>query len=417
MKKHRLLAWLDSPTAGTGFGTVAKNVLTALHNTGLYEIDQLAINYHGDFVNKNEVPWQLSPAKILDPKDPHGIKMFQRCLQQNLYDIVWVCNDLFVTHEVREFIPQVRAAYKNKNLKPPVFIYYYPVDCEVNAWATGLLDQCDIPVCYTTHGKFETVKTRPELIKKLRQIPHGVDTKLFYPLSKTENDNTKKQLLNVGPDTTVVVQVNRNSTRKQIPYSFLAFKEFKKKVPNSIMYVHSQPLDQGGDLKRAVESAGLSLKTDVVLPVNFNLANPLNTKQVNSIYNMGDIFLTTHLGEGWGLTVTEAMACNVPVVAPRNTCMPEQLGENSERGYLYECKDSTYIDASGFRAKGLIPDIVDQMMLAYKDGKNSDNLKAKKAFEYAKSLDWSLVGKNWVSLFNEALTVRANTKTSFVERV
>lgn len=138
MRKIQVLAWVDSPVAGTGFGTVAKHVLTALHNSGRFEIDQLAINYHGDFVDKKEVPWQLSPAKLLDPRDPHGIKMFQRAMQHKLYDLVWICNDLFVTHEVREFIPQVRAFYKSKKVKPPVFLYYYPVDCHVPSWGTGL---------------------------------------------------------------------------------------------------------------------------------------------------------------------------------------------------------------------------------------------------------------------------------------
>ena len=129
--KKKILAWSDAAVAGTGFGVVSKHVLGALHATGKYEIHQLAINFHGDFVNPNDVPWQMQPARLLDPKDPHGQKMFFRTLMKNDYDIVWILNDLFVTHDVADMINKVKEKSIVKGKTPPIFIYYYPVDCHV----------------------------------------------------------------------------------------------------------------------------------------------------------------------------------------------------------------------------------------------------------------------------------------------
>lgn len=317
-EKKRVLCYSDFSLAGTGFGVVSKHVIGALHATGKYDIHQLAINFHGDFTDDKEVPWQIRPARLIDPRDPHGTKMFLKAVTKNHYDIVWILNDLFVTHPIAKYISQVREQYIVRNRKPPVFIYYYPVDCHVQA--ADMLDAVEIPVCYTEHGRAETIKAKPHLRLKLREIPHGVDSSIFKPLSEEEIIKYKKQYLGVDPDTFVVVAVNRNSTRKQLPYSILAFKEFRKLVPNSIMYCHAKVQDQGGDLNRVLADLGLDNKKDVVFPGRYSPSEPVPTHILNRFYNLGDVFLTTHLGEGFGLSVVEAMATGVPIVAPNNTC-------------------------------------------------------------------------------------------------
>ena len=55
---------------------------------------------------------------------------------------------------------------------------------------------------------------------------------------------------------------------------------------------------------------------------------------LNQIYNSIDVMYVATLGEGWGLTITEAMAAYCPVLAPRNTTIPEILGEG--RGFIYD---------------------------------------------------------------------------------
>lgn len=410
----RLLAWGDSSVAGTGFGTVSKYILGALHATGKYEIHHLAINFHGDFVDRSLVPWQVQPARLLDPKDPHGMKMFLRTLMKNNYDIVWVLNDLYVTHQVTELVEKAKQKMAVKGRKLPTIVYYYPVDCQVPDDGNSFVRLADIPVCYNDYGKEETLKTLPEVKDKLKQIPHGVDTSAFYPVPKQQSDMWKQQILNISPETTLVVNVNRNSSRKQIQYSMLAFKEFRKHVPDSVMYLHTAIKDQGGDLTRVIKDLQLDPTKDICFPLNFSPANPVPVKTLNAIYNMADIFLTTHLGEGHGLTIHEAMAAGTPVVAPNNTSTPFLLGKNSTRGYIYPCKDTIYIDNSGPRKKGLIPDIVKQMLKVYSDGPKQENKKVQAAVDWAKKTDWSIQTKKWIKLFNEIDEIRDNTEDNNV---
>jgi len=403
MKKKKLLAWSDSSVAGTGFGVVSKHVLMALHKTGKYEIHHLAINFNGSFVNPGEVPWQQQPAKLMDAKDPHGMKMFLKTLANGDYDLVWICNDLYVTQEITKGMQQAKQILTGKGKKWPRIIYYYPVDCQVPSDGSDFLKQAHVPVCYTDHGREETLKVFPAIESKLRQIPHGADTKVFYPMEPKLVSNLKKNL-GQDPDAPLIINVNRNSPRKQLQYSFLAFKEFKKQVPNAVMYVHAKALDIGGNLVKAIRDLGLSPQSDIIYPLRYSATNPISVAAMNQLYNAADIFLTTHLGEGWGLTVTEAMAAGVPVVAPRNTSMPQQLGENGERGYLYDCNDTIWIDNSGYRPKGLIPDIVEQMLEAYNDGSKFENPKVAAAREWAVKHDWQEVTKQWVQLFEEVVS-------------
>lgn len=400
MKKKKLLAWSDSAIAGTGFGVVSKHVLTALHRTGKYDIHHLAINFRGQFTNPEEIPWQQQPAKLMDPKDPHGMKMFLKTLAEGDYDLVWICNDLYVTHEITEGLQQAKQVLAQRRKKWPQIVYYYPVDCCVPSDGSSFLKEAHIPVCYTDHGREETLKVFPAIEPKLRQIPHGADTKIFYPVAEEVVPQLKKGLRQ-DPDAPLIINVNRNSPRKQLQYSFLAFKEFKKQVPNAVMYVHAKVLDIGGDLKKAIQKLDLSPQSDIIYPLNYAATKPITPQAMNQLYNAADMFLTTHLGEGWGLTITEAMAAGTPVVAPRNTSMPQQLGENSERGYLYDCNDTIWIDSSGYRPKGLIPDIVEKMLEAYNDGKKFNNPKVHAAREWAVQHDWWEVAKQWVQLFDE----------------
>ena len=61
-------------------------------------------------------------------------------------------------------------------------------------------------------------------------------------------------------------------------------------------------------------------------------------KLLSEIYNAADIFCITSIDEVFGLTVTESMACGVPVVGFRVGGIPEQVTEDC--GILVNSKDT-----------------------------------------------------------------------------
>lgn len=424
-RKHKVLVWSDAVVATTGFGTVARHILKALHNTGKYDIDQLGINYFGDFYDKEEIPYTIVPARLGNPQDPYGNQMFINSLQKKDYDIVFIINDTFVVEEVAKYIDKIRDHKKQHGKKLFKLVYYYPVDCKFLESASTMVKVADRAVAYTNFAKESTVQV--EGCRPTDVIYHGTDTNTYKPLSASEIAKYRKQYLKISdPDRFLIINVNRNSIRKDIARSILAFKEFRKEVPNSALYLHTVVKDgMGGhviDLEVCVRELGLNTTEDVIFPRNYSAAKGFPEYVLNQLYNCADAYITTNLGEGWGLTITEAMAAGTPVIAPNHTTAPEILGpyrsptlplDKNSRGYIYDCKEKVYVDNSGYRKWGRMEDILAQMILCYNDWKCAKKgrypkarYKAretiiKNAREFTEKYSWNNVCKQWIKLFEE----------------
>jgi glycosyltransferase involved in cell wall biosynthesis len=259
-----------------------------------------------------------------------------------------------------------------------------------------------------------------DLKKDIKVIYHGCDTATFKPIDKEVRDLWRGKYLGItDPETFVFVNVNRNSVRKDIPRSILAFKEFKKQVPNSLYYIHTAAKDNNIDLLQCVDSLGLSLSKDVVFPARFNLADGGFPDDIlNQFYNCGDAFLTTTLGEGWGLTITEAMCAGVPVIGPNNTSIPEILGGDLDRGYVYDCAETTWVDNSGYRPLGRMEDIVAKMLEAHENrGTDIERGIVHRASKFADTHVWSAVCKDWIKVFDEVAKMEDKNQGSISTEV
>jgi glycosyltransferase involved in cell wall biosynthesis len=414
-QKKRVLVWSDSVTATTGFGVVSKHILKALHNTGRYEIDQLAINYFGDFVDKREVPYSLVPARLGNPKDPYGRQMFISSIQKKEYDIVFIINDTFVVEDVASHIQKVRDIKRDMGHKIFKLVYYYPVDCRLLPSSCTMVRAADVAVPYTNFA--DRMSRQVEGIDPAPVIYHGADIHSFYPLPPDIRYKCRVKWLNItDPDRFLLISVNRNSVRKDIARTILAFAEFRKHVPNSCLYLHTAVQDgMGGpitDLQVPCEELGFSLKDDVIFPRNFRPASGFPIEVLNQLYNCADAFITTNLGEGWGLTLTEAMAAGLPVISPNHTSAPEILGNGV--GYLYDCKEQVYVDNSGFRPMGRMEDIVEQMLLCHQEwqearqGTSQTRLaRVMKGQNFTRKYSWENVCQDWVKLFDGLESVEA----------
>jgi glycosyltransferase involved in cell wall biosynthesis len=403
-RKKRILAYSDFCGASTGFGVVSKHILRALYNTGRYEIDQLAINYFGDFYDRQQIPYVIVPAKLKNPQDPYGSKMFLESVAQKDYDYVLIINDTFVVEAVAAELARIREEKRSRG-KSFKIIYYYPVDCKFLESAATMVRIADRAVAYT---KFAAESTR-EVILEGRPtdiIYHGVDTTVFRPLPPEEKRSWRAQYLRqTDPEKFILINVNRNSIRKDIARTILAYSEFKKKVPNSLLYLHTLVRDGVNnhiiDLSVPCKELGLDPRQDVVFPVNYSAAKGFPEVIVNRLYNCGNAFISNHLGEGYGLSIIESMACKLPVIVPNNTVTPEIVGK---AGYVYDCKELVYCDNSGFRKWGRMENILGKMFECYEDWKtDSPRLALKKqlGLEFTQKYTWRNVCKDWVKLFAE----------------
>lgn len=410
-QKKKLLCWSDSVIAATGFGTVSKHILKALYDTGEWEIDQLAINYNGEFYDKKEVPYTLSPAKLQDPSNPYGDQMLVNSLLRKEYDALFVINDTPVVESVGQAIRKIRDVKAQKGHKPFAVVYYYPVDCRLLPEMTSMINAADRSVAYTNFAKESSNAVN---IYPTDVIYHGSDIKSFYPIPPTQRTICRKKYFGADSDDTFVwINVGRNGVRKDLARSILAFSEFKKHIePNSKMYVHAKIADSTGhgislDMRVPISELGLRFGQEIIFPdKDFNYYKAYPLEKLNQLYSSADGFLTTNTGEGWGLCVTDAMCAGIPVVTPDHTTVPEILGE--DRGYRVPCKEKVYIENSGYRPFARMDDLLAGMEQCYKDWKDgkaglstarSDMILKARAF--TEQYSWENVCKQWVKLFRE----------------
>ena len=318
----RILYYGDFDCA-TGFAKVSKNlidrwlpklkaddemVILALNNfqTEAYEYGDKAI----------VIP--LIGTRGENDKDRHCRNSFLKFLFSGDFDHVFILNDLEVVSPLKQHILDIKKK-KAKAKKPKFKLHlYYPIDSEQSKKYLDILDVASHLYPYTEWGKAMTEKHCDS--KKMQVVPHGVEHEIFRPLDMVETI--------FPPDAYVFGSVNRNSQRKDVATLLQAFALLKQQLYESdadlLLYLHMNPMDSLGlRINEACEALGLEVGKDVWLPENFNENIGFDPEKMAELYNMFDIFVTTTTAEGWGLTITEAMACGVPVIAPIHTSIKE----------------------------------------------------------------------------------------------
>ena len=383
-KKIKVLAYCDSPTCATGFGTVSRNILGGLHATGKYEIDILGINYWGD---PHNFPFRIWPTGINTDRDPYGRKKVFSMILQMDFDILFFLQDTFIL----DFLPELHNKLHEQGKKFKS-ICYFPVDgTPKESWLRNV-SVCDYIVAYSEFGKAEAIKASVSKIPIV--IPHGVNTTEYFPIDRNEAAAFRTHFFGTQANKFVFTNLNRNQQRKDIPRTLAAFTEFHKEVPDSLLYLHMAKQDQGWDLPEIVKAYGLSITNDVIFPENFgpNQGYPRNV--VNMIYNASDCVISTTLGEGWGLSWIEAMATKTPVIMPRNTAMIENIIE--DRGWLVNSGSNpslfTVVPNDNEIIRPLVD--VDDMVRAMKEVYSNPeevNRRTKNAY------NWITMGMEWVN--------------------
>lgn len=416
IEKIRVLALCDYACT-TGFATVASNIMQQLHKTGKYEIDVVGINYTGEPYDQEKFPGKVWPALSvanMQSGDVYGRQRFLDMLGTGDYDVVFILQDTFI---VQTF---VKVIHETLALLPRKFktILYFPFDAAPKKdWIEQAVSQFDYPVAYTNYAKSFIEKIDPETAKRTEIIYHGTNLKDFFYVE--DRDEVAKFRENYFAGKTegkfLITNVNRNQIRKDPIRNFMILYELRKRGHKDVMlYLHMAHDDQGGNLLVMADHFGFKLQEDYILPSPkfFNPNRGLPVEAINLIYNSSDALLTTTLGEGWGLSLTEAMATKVPIVAPDNTSVSEILADN--RGYLVKSGDnpSMFVTFGGNDNERLRPlmdvqDAADQIE-KIKQGILPD---IDKAYAWARQYNWEAICQQWEAIFDKAaLDARTATR-------
>ncbi len=418
--KKKILAYMDSPTVKTGFGTVSRNVLGILQKTGKYDIDVFGINYHGQPSPFQKI-YNIWPAMDTSAGDPYGRRKFCNFAMEHDFDILFVIQDTFIVDFLPELIFHLRKQVSEGKRKIFRTVMYYPTDSIIKpAWYRNI-SFIDKLVSYTEFGKKETIEGSKKLYgllddehrekidfkngDEISVIYHGVNLVDFSILPPEEIKDFKSNYFGNNVDKFIYMNVNRNQQRKDIPRTIAAFKELKKDRPNSLLYLHMATVDQGWDIRELCDAYGLSLAEDVLIPKDFEPNQAFPIEVLNMLYNCADCVISTTTGEGFGLAWIEAMATNTPVIMPNNTAMTELITE--DKGYLVDSGTTPSLWTCIPNDNNILRPLVDvddlgKVMIDVQDNYDNAKAKAKKAYEWVTTdLPWTgTIAKEWIDVFD-----------------
>ena len=404
--------------ATTGFATVSTNIIAEMKRRFKTQmmLDIVAINLFAEKPIWEDETTQVIPIHPNEKiNDPFGRHTFLRLLNFGDYDGIFIIQDPGTAVGMMPNLVEVAANRRKAHKKAFKSLFYFPIDSVpldifFNKNRDYNLDFFDRLVTYTEYGRREILKKAPWLQGKLWVIPHGINPKHFYPMETPDIEAFRASYFGPHAGKTIITNVNRNQFRKDIPCCMLALRQMMQDNPQMkgrlFLYLHMHPCDHmGWDLIQVGEQLGLVLGEDYGFPAEEEYNAGASIDKMRSIYNASNWYLTTTTGEGWGLGVTEAMACCLQVIGPNHTSLSE-IGDGGRRMHMLNefypyCdrwdsvirEQCSYWEVADLLAKLLAPRSDDQMAERFKIIGNAQ--------EYVETLFWPSICDKWAMLFRE----------------
>ena len=335
----------------------------------------------------------------------YGQQLFCDLLEYNAeynYDGIFIMQDMGVILPMIGEFKRIKEKLKKENKKQFKSVFYFPIDCEPPASVCKpdflFFDRL---ITYTEFGKNALYNIEPAYKNKVSVIPHGINLNQFYRESEDVVMDFRQHYFKENANKFIVGIVNRNQFRKDFPTSIFAFLHARELAKKSgiemFLYIHCYPVDQfGWNIPMFLDQTGLVQGIDYGFPEK--RIRDIDTETLNMIYNSLDLYISTSLGEGFGLTAIECFATKTLTIIPNNTAYTELSGsKNRPRSITYDmlykvcCTQDNIIREQGdYEEIGeMIININEQEAI-----KTIDN-----AYEFVKTLSWDKIGAKWVEVF------------------
>lgn len=330
MARRTRVLWYSDFLCHSGFARVAHNIVRQLLATGAYDIEVLAINHHGEPYNHPHSPWHEFAGLPVYPStyyagDHRGERRLFELLATHRYDLLFA---LVNPWDLARYGRKLRTVLDARKTR---LVHYFPIEQDASAeWVADSIAMADCPVAYTNFGALAVMLAGGP---HCDVIYHGVDSVVFRPeVNRKRVEAFRRAQFGAGPDDVLLLNVNRNQVRKDLPRTMLAADELRERLlalkRTVRLVLHAHPKDPAGHDLEAFHKAHCP-----DLEVTFTRSGaPISDTALCAMYNAADMVLTTAWCEGWGLSTTEAMACARPIVAPHTSVFSELLGQ--QRGEL-----------------------------------------------------------------------------------
>ena len=167
-------------------------------------------------------------------------------------------------------------------------------------------DQTATELIVPTKKTYDLFKEKYHYTRNVHIVPTGIEVERFYSenFKKKELDDLRNQI-GLSKDQFTILFVGRLAAEKSVDLLIEAQRDLAKKYNAVLMIVGDGP-----DMQKYQE---LAMKYNIEDNVIFTGKVPWT--EVTKYYQLADIFATASRSETQGLTVIEAMAASLPVVA------------------------------------------------------------------------------------------------------
>lgn len=305
---------------GTGYGRIAceiTNHLAKTHDVVYYAFQ----GYRGQEIEDRFIDPRIKfiNAIDLDPVSPKGFGDLGiiPSFDHEQPDYLFIYNDICVCYSIINLLKG--SNWKNYKVVLYVDIVYPWEDIEKIKFLSDHSDMFYVFLdCWKTHLHEINIDTTV--------LKHGIDVHKFQYVENA------KEKLGFSKDDFLILNLNRNSYRKQLYVTIKAFLEFYKTHKNAKLQLSCIPYTEDGyDIHRIIYTECVRRGLDVaeVSNVIFNTSLPtgMTEEWINLAYNAADVGLNTSCGEGFGLTTVEHAMLDKPQIITGIPAMKETIGD------------------------------------------------------------------------------------------
>jgi len=256
-----------------------------------------------------------------DPREEgFGFNKIHEYLEMVNPDVVMIYNDPLIIHKFIE-------AMKYKKDESPYKLWLY-VDQVYEGIAQPLIDSLNKNAhriyCFT--DSWAKTYANYGACPEIGIMEHAVDSTIFRRIPEVARRAVRARM-NVEEDAIIMMNANRNSSRKRQDLSIMGFVELIKRHPSKpyyLLFVTSLNVQQGAyyDLARIYQTElrrqGMSVddfgKRMMIVDTGDNNAKAMTDDIINDLYCGCNIGLNTSDGEGFGLCQIEHLFTGAPQI-------------------------------------------------------------------------------------------------------
>ena len=219
-----------------------------------------------------------------------------------------------------------------REIRKRVPLMYYNIwdNMPVPTYNKSFYNSCDalFPISRLTEYINNSLATNDQIIK---YIPHGVNKENFKPLPNSDELKLFRKNILRGLDPEFVLLFNsKNLLRKNVPNTIRSFHHFlnnnslsDEEKKNYVLLLHTNPADKAASNLVAVCDSIFGEKAwldNIVFSTS-----KLSVEDMNMMYNIADATILLSNTEGWGLSVSESMMADTPVIATVTGGLKDQM--------------------------------------------------------------------------------------------